>query len=88
MRNNAQPNIHTIVGTSDSTLRTFDTRVKDGVVMEWKLATPLRSVQIIKALQCDPTGTWVAAGFSSGKEHAKCLLFNFFILAIFDETFF
>ncbi|XP_063677506.1 WD repeat-containing protein 81-like isoform X2 [Bolinopsis microptera] len=58
-----------IQGTSDSTLRTFDTRVKDGVVMEWKVATPLRSVQIIKALQCDPTGTWVAAGFSSGTIH-------------------
>lgn len=38
------------------------------MVMEWKVATPMRSVQIIKALQCDPSGTWVAAGFSSGKE--------------------
>ena len=44
--------------------------------MEWKVATPMRSVQIIKALQCDPTGTWVAAGFSSGKERVLSLTDN------------
>lgn len=56
-------------GTSDSTLRTYDTRVRDGVVLEWRVATPLRSVHVIKSLLCDPAGVWVATGFSSGMIH-------------------
>lgn len=58
-----------IQGTSDSTLRTYDTRVRDGVVLEWRVATPLRSVHVIKSLLCDPAGVWVATGFSSGTIH-------------------